>query len=265
MWTRYILLTLLISAGNVFAQEDRPTIALPDPGKGGKTAPGTPEGTYTITMVDYKLTDNQRDRFPQALAELAQFVRSSTDLKAKIVWNERAIGSPHIMQSLFLYMTGNEPTLQINNDEKKNLGNYLKQGGLLFADDIRQPDGFGSRPRGAGVAGTPFDRQFKALMKDPLVLGGQGDRWQKIRKDHPLYSSYFNFVDGPPLGAAQGGNVHDLEMLQIRGRTAVVFSDLNISWYWGNTRASSRQRGLQFGANLIVFALTQKTTMGMGR
>jgi len=31
-----------------------------------------------------------------------------------------------------------------------------------------------------------------------------------------------------------GGNVLNLEMLQVRGRTVVIFSDLNISWYWGD-------------------------------
>ena len=56
---------------------------------------------------------------------------------------------------------------------------------------------------------------------------------------------------------ATGGNVFDLEMLELRGRVAVVFSDLNLSWYWGDPMADARERGLQFGVNLIVFALTQ--------
>ena len=37
----------------------------------------------------------------------------------------------------------------------------------------------------------------------------------------------------------------------------VVFSDLNVSWYWGDPLADARERGLQFGVNLIVYALTQ--------
>ena len=61
----------------------------------------------------------------------------------------------------------------------------------------------------------------------------------------------------PPMGGAPSGNVFDLEMLEVRGRVAVVFSDLNISWYWGDQNAEGRERGLQFGVNLIVYALTQ--------
>ena len=78
-----------------------------------------------------------------------------------------------------------------------------------------------------------------------------------MSKSHPLYYSFYDFSDGPPKGGAPGGNVFDLEMLEIRGRVAVVFSDLNISWYWGDPQADARERGLQFGVNLIVYALTQ--------
>ena len=109
----------------------------------------------------------------------------------------------------------------------------------------------------AGVQGTLFDRQFKALMQDPSVLGSDGSKWQKIPKDHDLYYSFFDFADGPPMGGAPGGNVFDLEMLELRGRVAVVFSDINISWYWGDPNADARERGLQFGVNLVVYALTQ--------
>lgn len=263
-----LLFALLLTAVGAFAQEEeeesRPTFSVPEPAKKSKIPPGTPKGTYFITMVNYRLSNSQMDRFPRALAELSAYMSSSTDLKATMRWDERSLSDPRIMQSLFLYMTGNEAPLQIGSAEKKQLAEYLKNGGLLFGEDIRPNSEFG-RLRGAGVSGTPFDRQFKALLKDPQVLASQGARWQKIRKDHALYSSYFDFPDGPPLGASRSGNVFDLEMLQIRGRVAVVFSDLNISWYWGTVEADSRQRGMQFGANLIVFALAQRATMGMGR
>ena len=60
------------------------------------------------------------------------------------------------------------------------------------------------------------------------------------------------------MGGAPGGSVARLEMLTLRGRAAAIFSDLNISWYWGDAFAVSRDRGLQFGANLIVFAMAQR-------
>ena len=156
-------------------------------------------------------------------------------------------------------MTGNSAIVQLSDTEKTNLGEYLRGGGFLFAEDIRQNNTATNNLNDteAGVVGTTFDRQFKALMKDQMVLGTDGAKFQKIPKSHSLYYTFFDFQDGPPMGGAAGGNVFDLEMLELRGRVAVLFSDLNISWYWGQSGATARERGLQFGVNLIVYALTQ--------
>jgi hypothetical protein len=44
----------------------------------------------------------------------------------------------------------------------------------------------------------------------------------------------------------------------------VIFSDLNISMHWADLEAESRERSLQFGTNLIVFAMTQQIGGGFG-
>jgi hypothetical protein len=216
------------------------------------------KGFFNMTVIDYDLADKNADRFPTAVEELMRYMRDHTDIKAQIQGTTLELSDPRIMGAPFLYMTGNSATLQISDTEKKQLGDYLKNGGFLYAEDIRQSDATnGLEGKEAGTAGTPFDRQFKALMKDAQVLGSDGDKWRKVPKTHPLYYSFYDFPDGPPMGGASGGNVFDLEMLELRGRVAVVFSDLNISWYWGDPLSDAKERGLQFGVNLIVFALTQ--------
>jgi len=216
------------------------------------------KGYFNMTIIDYDVADKNEDRFPTAAEELMRYMRDNTHINARIEGTTLEFSDPRIMNAPFLYMTGNTATLQISSTEKKNLGEYLRAGGFLFAEDIRHADATsGLEGRSAGVQGTPFDRQFKDLMRDPLVLGSEGDKWEKVPKSHPLYASFYDFPDGPPLGGVPGGNVFDLEMLQIRGRVAVVFSDLNISYYWGDPLADAKERGLQFGINLIVFALTQ--------
>jgi hypothetical protein len=217
------------------------------------------KGFFNMTIIDYDVADKNRDRFPTAAEELMRYMRDHTKIKARISGTTLELSDPKILTAPFLYMTGHDAIFQISDTEKQNLGTYLKEGGFFYADDIRQSDGDNKlNNTDPGVEGTPFDRQFKALVKDPLVLGSDGSKWQKIPKNHALYESFWNFPDGPPMGGAPGGNVFDLEMLELRGRVAVVFSDLNLSWYWGDTQADSeRERGLQFGVNLIVFALTQ--------
>ena len=215
-------------------------------------------GFFNMTVIDYDIADKNRDRFPTAVEELMRYMRDHTEINARIEGTTLEFSDPRIMDAPLLYMTGNDAVLQISDTEKTNLGEYLKNGGFLYAEEIRQADA-DSKLEGkeAGVSGTPFDRQFKALMKDPLVLGSDGSKWQKMPKSHALYYSFWDFPDGPPMGGAPAGNVFDLEMLELRGRVAVVFSDLNISYYWGDPLADARERGLQFGVNLIVFALTQ--------
>jgi hypothetical protein len=215
-------------------------------------------GFFNMTVVDYDIADKNRDRFPTAVEELMRYMRDHTKINARIEGTTLEFSDPRIMEAPMIYMTGNDAVLQISDTEKINLGEYLKNGGFLYAEEIRQSDAEnGLQNKEAGVAGTPFDRQFKALMKDGQVLGSGGSKWQKVPKSHALYYAFWDFPDGPPMGGAPGGNVFDLEMLELRGRVAVVFSDLNVSWYWGDPLADARERGLQFGVNLIVYALTQ--------
>ena len=215
-------------------------------------------GFFNMTVIDYDIADKNRDRFPTAVEELMRYMRDHTEINARIEGTTLEFSDPRILDAPMLYVTGNDAVLQISDTEKANLGEYLKNGGFLYAEEIRQSDADnGLAGKEAGVSGTPFDRQFKALMKNPQVLGSDGSKWQKVPKSHPLYYSFWDFPDGPPMGGAPAGNVFDLEMLELRGRVAVVFSDLNISWYWGDPLADARERGLQFGVNLIVFALTQ--------
>lgn len=241
---------------------------------GVRTEPNIPEPTrtqlppledrqaFTVGVVKYSHAIRGRDFLPHAVPELIEYFEQATEVEVPVDWNHLRLDSDRITQAALLYMVGNDAVLQIGEPARRNLGRYLRAGGLLYAEDIRQRSGDGMA--GAGVAGTPFDRQFKALMRDPLVLGNRGKHWQKMKPEHPLFRSYFSFPDGPPLGGARGGNVDDLEMLEVRGRTAVIFSDLNISWFWADTEADGRNRGLQFGCNLIVYAVARRAALGAG-
>ncbi len=247
----------LLAAGSALAQDERPKFSVPEP----KAAERRTAPILMLTELQYQLT-SQEDRFPTAIPELVRFfkgVGASKRLETELSTNQLSADNARLKQAALVYMTGNQAQFQWGDPEKKGLGEYLRGGGLLYAEDIRA-SGAGGNLAGldAGVEGTPFDRQFKALMRDPLVLGEQGGRWDKVGKGHPLFSACFDFPDGPPRGGAPAGNVAELEMLVLRGRVAVIFSDLNISWYWGDSSAESRERGLQFGANLIVFAMAQR-------
>jgi len=249
------LLLVVLLCTPATAQNDRPSLSVPEPTR--KHSTPRPEGDYTIIHVDYNDAIKGRDYISMATQELVSYASMAAKLKVQLNWRTLSLDHPRIIGALMLYMTGSDGALRLNDAEKQGLAQYLRQGGFLYAEDI-MPLETNIRTLNGGVAGTPFDRQFKALLKDPKVLSNQGGRWRKIPKNDPIYSSYFDFPDGPPMNGAPYGNVFALEALELRGRTAVVFSDLNISWFWGNRDADGRDRNLQFGTNLVVFALTKQ-------
>ncbi|HID95063.1 MAG TPA: DUF4159 domain-containing protein [Candidatus Latescibacteria bacterium] len=211
-------------------------------------------GYFNMTLVEFNYQDPKVDTFPLAIPNLLRYMNDHTKIKASIKGQKIELSSPELFKAPFIYMTGQECVVSLSPVEIENLGNYLRSGGFLFVEDIAHSREEGAPPDGGGIAGTTFDQQMRAVLKQAL---GRDAKFFRIPKNHPLFHSFYDFDDGPPLGGASGGNVNYLEGIEIRGRLAVVFSDLNISWYWGDPNAAGRERGLQFGVNLIVYALTQ--------
>ena len=251
--TASLLLALLLGTP-ALAQDERPPVSIPQPERQRVTP--TPGGPLTIVQVNYRNAVKERDYLPQAVLELVTFTRVSTQLEVPLHSRVLTLDDPRIADALMLYMTGFDCVMRISDSEKKGLAHYLRSGGLLFAEDILPLET--NFRTSAGVAGTPFDRQFKALIRDPQVLGIDGRHWRKLPKNDPLYSTYFDFPDGPPLSGTNRGNVFALEAIELKGRVAVIFSDLNISWFWASRDAEGRNRSLQFGTNLLIYALAQK-------
>lgn len=233
-------------------------IVIPDP-----TDKKNIRGFFKMTLVTYKFQDPDVDTYPMAIPNLIRYINDHTKLRASIEGTKIELSDPKLFEAPFIYMTGYTAVMDLSETEIENLGEYLRNGGFLFCDDIAPqipPSGsekeWKPNPQ-RGLRGTAFDSQMRAVLKRAL---GAEAKFFRIPNDHPLFHSFYDFDDGPPLGGATGGNVNYLEGINIRGRLAVVFSDLNISWYWGDPcpeAQAGRERGLQFGVNLVVYALTQ--------
>ena len=251
MVSRPLLLVFLFPVAAA-AEEERRATTIPEPRREPEKPP------RVVVALDYPLAREGTDRLAAAVPELLAFFKARTGGREPVSWREESLADPQFAGALLVYMTGNAADFTASGTAKTRLGQYLKEGGLLFAEDVRPSNLPVWRRRGAGLEGTPFDRQFKHLMKDPQVLGGKGAYWEPIPKTHPLYDCYFRFSDGPPLSGAPFGTVTQLEMLQVRGRVGVIFSDLSITWAWGDPDADNHTLAMQFGANLLVFAMTRQ-------
>ena len=209
-------------------------------------------GTFNITLVDFQ----GAEFYDMAMPNLVHYLNAKTGIVARIAGKQIELSSRELFKIPFLYMTGRELPVSFTEVELEHLGRYLREGGFAFIEDI-----------GHRVRGTPFDQQMRSVLRQVL---GSDAKFSVLPKDHPIYHSYYDFYDGPPLGAdlwdyerdkplrgVQGGNVNYLEGIEIGGHLAVLFSDVNVSWYWGSRHAEARERGLQFGVNIVAYALTQ--------
>ena len=224
------------------------------------------KGFFTMTVLDYEGASEEGDPFFEAVENLMGYMRANTRINARLQGEWRRLTNADLFKVPLLYLRGWDAKSALSEQEKRNLGFYLKKEGCLFAE-TPTPAHFIEPMNKPSTQADAADskRYFKALINDPLVMGpsinGGEAKWVKVPQNHKLYHSFFDqnvdfVVDGVWSGLASG-----LEMLVWQGRVVAIFSDRNISRYWGNplkeTLTSNHKRGLQFGVNLIVFVLTQ--------
>lgn len=212
-----------------------------------------------IVAIRYPQAEEGVDQFRASVPELVSFANKETRLEDVVFVAEGLrLTDPLLGTPLLLFLTGNQTALNLSPKEKTWLGSYLRGGGLLYAEDVRGPTIY---PSDVAQSGTPFDVQLKALLADRLVLGDRV-HWTTVRNNHPIYHAFFEFPAGPPLSTSSGSRrsdrVRELEMLELRGRVVAIFSDLNISYGWASTEIAGHRRALQFGTNLLIFALAEK-------
>ena len=105
------------------------------------------------------------------------------------------------------------------------------------------------------------------------LIHGRDWTFEKIPNDHPVYHCYFDF-DGPPPAhdclydgnSTPGGRVQALSYLEgifLDGYLVVIHSNKDLSDWWLNVIGSQgvradNTRQLQFGVNMIIYALTRE-------
>ena len=159
--------------------------------------------------------------------------------------------------------------------EKMNLGKYLTVGGFLFADSWGNLD----MPESIGALRSLWFMIINALATRGFEHGQVWD-FEMLPNTHPIYHCFLDF-NGPPTGADRPGRMSSgpaargadrfLRGVYINGRLVCIYSTKGyfVPWGdWGPDGAGTRQghnyahldptRQLQFGANLIIFALTQE-------
>lgn len=175
-----------------------------------------------------------------AIPNLIAFV--NRELGTKIQNKEENIepGSEQIFNFPFIYMTGHG-TFNFSSNEAENLRNYLLGGGFLHIDDNYGLD--------------PFVRpQLKKIFPEYELV--------ELPFNHPIYHQKFKFNNGLPKIHEHDGKPAQGFAIIHQNKVVVYYSyesDLGNGWEDQNIYNNSpqiREKALQMGANLIMYAFS---------
>jgi hypothetical protein len=201
---------------------------------------------FTFTRLRYDSGDWWVDeRMPaNVLDSLVKYTTLDVAREERVV----SLAEAGAIDAPLAYLAGHR-LFELAPDERRHLERYLRNGGLLFADDCNHDvDGL-------------FAKSFEAEMA--AIFGAQALR--KIPNDHGLYHSFFHFADGPPTTSFELNGwgddlVHDyLKAIEVDGRMAVLYSNKDYGCEWDYDWRNKRwlaQDNTRFAVNVVMYALT---------
>lgn len=201
---------------------------------------------FTFATAQYDSGD--WDSAPQVAANVIDAIARYTEIDVNPTGVVVAVGSRDLLRYPLVYLTGHLP-VRFSSAEREMLRTWLGRGGMLFVDDHNHD----------------IDGQFHKTATDELARV-TGAPLRELRNNHPLYSAFFEFPDGPPTTSHElngwGDNlVHKHLLAHLVGdRIQVLYSNKDYSSEWGYHPDSKRFLAVdntRFAVNLVVYALTR--------
>jgi len=201
---------------------------------------------FTFTRLRYQSGDWDVDqRMPaNILNSLIEYTTIEVDTRERVV----PLDDAAVFDSPFAYMAGHR-LVQFSTAERDHFEAFVRRGGFVFVDDCNHDiDGL-------------FARSFEAQM---AAIFGE-DALVKIPNNHPIYSSFFRFKDGPPATSFELNGwgddlIHDyLKAILIDGRIGVLYSNKDYGCEWDYDYRNKRwlaEDNTKFGVNIVVHAMT---------
>jgi len=158
-----------------------------------------------------------------------------------------ALSSADTLRYPFLFLPGHLP-VSFTEAERASVRRFIDRGGFLFVDDHNHD----------------IDGAFHKTVSEEIERSA--GKLVSVPKSHVLYSSYFQFPDGPPNTSHElngwGDNLIHKELKAVlRGdRIAVLFSNKDYSSEWSYHPENKRFYSVdntRFGVNIVVYALTR--------
>lgn len=200
--------------------------------------------------------------YPFALPHLIEALNEYTDIEAALS-SRMPLSSKELMKTPWLFIPPLVFTL--TKGELENLGRYMTSGGFIVAD------------AGTWVQ-SDADVFMRRMIADALLTQGKDATFTRITGEHPIYHCFFDF-DRPPRNPPRGPGISSIQMagqnsrfnveymtgVEVDGHLVAVITYAGLANNWENQGYRNDPNYyinnapfLQFGINLVVFALTQE-------
>lgn len=219
------------------------------PGVPAKTGPAIPWG-----RLRFRSHGNDTEDWgvhPNGDMNLIDHIDTNTTVNLGKKWNVADVGSLNEMAAFpFLFMHAERPP-ELEDQERKNLREYLLRGGFLFAEDcVIGNGGMGRSPRNDHFFRRLAETEFGKILPEA--------RLERLPNDHPVFHTVFHMKNGMPH---MQGTPHGLHGLVLDGRVVALLSpsDLHCGWTNGDNWFGQNQNNiaLQMGTNIYAYAMTQ--------
>ena len=178
---------------------------------------------------------------PSAEVNLLNFIQQNTNINVDAEYKFVDLASDEIFSYPFLFMTGHGNVV-FSKDEVYRLKTYLEYGGFLYIDDDYGLD--------------------NAVRREMKKVFPQND-FVELPFSYGLYHSLYEFENGPPKTHEHDKKVPRGYGIFVNNRLAVYYTyESNPSDGWTdatvhNDPPEKREEALKFGANIIIWALSQ--------
>lgn len=190
--------------------------------------------------------DSEWNNNPEADDLLLAFLQKVANVKVSPkTWEERLVSSEDLSKlytSPFLFMTGIYD-IQISDPDAKALGEYLRRGGFIYADDcVYEKDG--------PSVGDFFFRGFAREAAKFIP----GLKMEPVPPSHEIFNCFYDFQGQSPRNK---GQKHPDMGLFLDGRMVCFLTPGDVHCGWWNPRwAANQEKCFKFGVNVIMYALT---------
>lgn len=202
--------------------------------------PAQSSGEFEIARAKYRGGGDWYND-PSALQNLIAFAKANLPIPISESYKDVSLGSAELHSYPFIFLTGHG-NITLNSTEVNNLREYLENGGFLYIDDD-----YG------------LDEYIRPVIKQVFP----NEEFVEIPFNHAIYDQVFEFENGLPKIHEHDNKPPQGFGIFYEGRLVIFYSyESNLGDGWTdaevhNTPESLRQKALQMGVNVLVYALTR--------